>query len=171
MFGRQFRRIAVVAIVLLVSMFATSTLDAGNRPRITISDLDLSRKIVEFPLSGDSWSIRPWEKNIGHLEATSGVGSSGNIVLAGHSTLPNGKPGIFYHLDDLPVGADISIFDGSVEHHYTVTEIRIVPATDLSVILPTGDERLTLITCELGSYDEASQTYSQRLAVIAQRVS
>lgn len=170
MFSKRFRSLWIISIVVLFSLFFTSTLDAGNRPRISITDIELSRKIVEFPLSGNSWSIRPWEKNIGHLEATSGIDGSGNIVLAGHSTLPNGKPGIFYHLDDLQIGASISIFDGSVERHYSVTELRVVSAFDLSVALPTPDDRLTLITCALDSYDENTQTYTQRLAVIAQRV-
>jgi len=161
----------IVVVVLLINLLLATSLDAGSRPRISINSISISKRIVEFPLTSDSWAIRPWEKNVGHLAGTGWFDTPGNIVLAGHSTLPNGAPGTFYYLNQLGLGTDITVFDGSVERHYSVTEIRSVSEYDLSVTSPTTDDRLTLITCEIGSYDPNTQSYGSRLVVIAQRIS
>src|SRR5258707_8517030 len=118
------RFLFVILGVLLLSLLMTSGLDAGARPRLSIDGIGLSRRIVEFPLANDTWSIKPWEKNVGHLAGTGWFDNPGNIVIAGHSTLPNGKPGTFYHLDQLTVGSNIALFDGSVNRQYTVTDIH-----------------------------------------------
>jgi LPXTG-site transpeptidase (sortase) family protein len=157
--------------VLLVNLLFAATLDAGSRPRLAINAIGISKRVVEFPLTPDSWAIRPWEKNVGHLAGTGWFGQPGNIVLAGHSKMPNGAPGTFYYLNQLGVGSDIALFDGSVNRHYSVVDVRSVSEYDISVTLPTADDRLTLITCDIGSYDAASQSYAKRLVVIAQRVS
>jgi LPXTG-site transpeptidase (sortase) family protein len=168
---KRLRLLMVVLGVLLVNLFLTAGLDAGNRPRLSINAISVSRRVIEFPLTADSWAIRPWEKNVGHLAGTGWFDAPGNIVLAGHSKLPNGARGTFFYLNQLGVGSDITLFDGSVNRHYSVVDIRTVSQYDLSVIVPTQDERLTLITCDIGSYDAATQSYSNRLVVIAQRVS
>lgn len=167
---KNLRVLFVVMGLLLLSLLTTGTLDAGNRPRLGISAIGLSRRVVEFPLTSDSWAIRPWEKNIGHLAGTGWFDNPGNIVLAGHSTLPNGKPGTFYHLDQVSVGSTITLFDGSANREYSVTDIRTVSEYDLSVTLPTSDDRLTLITCDISSYNPDTQEYANRLVVTAQRV-
>lgn len=162
--------IIVLALVLLQMIFA-STLDAGNRPRLSIDGIGLSKRVVELPLDDGTWAIRPWEKNIGHLQGTGWFDAPGNIVMAGHSVYPNGAPGTFYHLDQLGVGSEITLFDGSVDRHYSVTSVQVVSEYDLSPVMPTGDDRLTLITCQIGSYDPTTQSYANRVVVIAQRVS
>jgi LPXTG-site transpeptidase (sortase) family protein len=145
--------------------------DASGQAIITISSLDLSREIEEFPLSNGTWAIDPWETGIGHLEHTGWFENPTNIVLAGHSKMPDGKPGVFATLDRLSVGEGIVLFDGNADRHYQITDIRVVPIDDVSVVMPTDHERLTLITCDTGSYDEASQAYLQRRIIIADRVS
>ena len=168
---KSLRLVFIVLGVLLFQMLFVSGLDAGNRPRISIDSIGVSKRIVEFPLANDTWAIRPWEKNVGHLQATGWFDAPGNIVMAGHSTLPNGKAGIFYKLNQVSVGTDIKVYDGSAERHYTVTSINVVSEYDLSPVMPTSDDRLTLITCEIGSYDAHTQSYANRLVVVAQRVS
>ena len=83
----------------------------------------------------------------------------------------NGAPGTFYNLSQLAVGSEITLFDGSVNRLYSVVNIQSVNEYDLSVTLPTADERLTLITCDIGSYNPDTGEYANRLVVIAQRVS
>lgn len=164
------RRSFILAMIIFV-LIPILPVGATARPTITISSIDISLQIKEFYLSGDSWAIDPWEKGIGHLEQTGWFDTGSNMVLAGHSVMPNGNAGVFANLNDVIVGQEILIFDGSADRRYQVTEIRVVPVDDISVVMPTAHERLTLITCEIGSYDEASQSYTQRLVVIADRVS
>ncbi|MEO8608667.1 MAG: sortase [Chloroflexota bacterium] len=166
----RFLRHAITLPVILVIVLVIPV-SAANKPTITISSLNISSEIKEFRLSDGTWTISPWEKGIGHLEKTGWFDNPTNIVLAGHSTMPDGKPGVFGALDTLSIGQDIVLFDGNADRHYQVTEIEIVPVDDVSVVMPTDQERLTLITCEIASYDEASQGYTQRLVVIADRVS
>jgi LPXTG-site transpeptidase (sortase) family protein len=156
--------------MLLFALFAVPG-SAADKPTITISNLNISLQIKVFPLSSDSWAINPWEKGIGHLEQTGWFENPGNIVLAGHSVMPNGKAGIFASLNMLTVGQEIVLFDGSADRRYQVADVRSVPLDDVSVVMPTEDERLTLITCDVNSYDAASQEYAQRLVVIAERTS
>lgn len=163
------RRTFILALIIFV-LIPLLPVGAAERPTITISSIDISLQIKQFYLSGDSWAIDPWEKGIGHLEQTGWFDTGSNIVLAGHSVMPNGNPGVFANLNNVTVGQEIVIFDGSADRYYQVTDIRIVPVDDVSVVMPTDHERLTLITCEVGSYDEASQSYTQRLVVIADRV-
>ena len=163
------RRTFILALIIFV-LIPFLPVGATERPTITISSIDISLQIKQFYLSGDSWAIDPWEKGIGHLEQTGWFDTGSNIVLAGHSVMPNGNAGVFAHLNEVSVGQEIVIFDGSADRHYQVTDIRIVPIDDVSVVMPTDHERLTLITCEVGSYDEVSQSYIQRLVVVADRV-
>jgi LPXTG-site transpeptidase (sortase) family protein len=171
MLFHRLRRIINIALAIILIIVLVTPVGASNQPTITISSLNIAREIKEFRLSGGTWTIDPWEKGIGHLEATGWFDNPTNIVLAGHSTMPNGKPGVFATLNSLAVGQEIVLFDGNTDRHYQVSDIRVVPVDDVSVVMPTDHERLTLITCEIGSFDEASQGYTQRLVIIADRVS
>jgi LPXTG-site transpeptidase (sortase) family protein len=168
---RSLRYLISITLSIILVSFLTVPTSAANQPTITISSLNISHKIKEFRLSGETWAIDPWERGIGHLEQTGWFDNPTNIVLAGHSTMPNGKPGVFAALDNLSLGQEIVLFDGNADRHYQVSDIRIVPVDDISVVMPTDHERLTLITCEISSYNTSIQGYTQRLVVIADRVS
>ncbi|MEZ4667794.1 MAG: sortase [Anaerolineae bacterium] len=163
--------LTVLAFVVFCLVMVTSPTLASNRPTIKIPTLNLVSNIVNFPLQNDSWAIDPWEKRVGFLEETSWFASPGNMVLAGHSVMPNGRGGIFAHIDRLSNGDQIYVTDGNQERTYVVSEVRVVNEYDMSVIYPMGDDRLTLITCEASSYDSATQAYSNRVVVIAYRES
>ncbi len=123
--------------------------------------------ITTFPLDGVSWTIDPWEKRAGHLEGTAWFDTTGNVVLGGHSSYPNGKPGIFAGLYQLNIGDPVIVTVGGSERHYVVSSKFSVHYDDLSVAYPTSDNRLTLITCDLPSFDATTQSYTQRLVVVA----
>jgi len=123
--------------------------------------------ITTFPLNGYSWTIDPWEKRVGHLQGTAWFDSIGNVVLGGHSTYPNGKPGIFAGLYQLNIGDPVIINVDSIEHRYIVTDKFTVHYDDLTVAYPSSDNKLTLITCDIPSFDAKTQFYSERLVVIA----
>ena len=89
------------------------------------------------------------------------------MVLGGHSTYPNGKPGIFAGLYQLNIGDPVIVNADGSEHHYVVTDKLTVHYDDLTVAYPSSDSKLTLITCDIPSFDAKTQFYSQRLVVIA----
>lgn len=161
------RLLVLISSFAIIVLVATSMVSAKARPRISIDSINIDSSIVEFPISGDTWAIDPWEDNVGHLADTSWFDQPGNVVLAGHSTMPDGSAGVFADLDQLGVGDEFTLFDGSVERVYQVSELRIVSEYDISVIYPTEDARVTLITCETNSFNPDTQTYDNRLVVIA----
>ncbi len=113
------------------------------------------------------WDVPNW-RAAGWHETSAKIGAAGNTVLNGHNT-SNGE--VFRDLYKLEVGAEIFIeaADG-MTYTYVVTEKLILPEKGQSLekrlqnaqyILPTADERLTLVTCHpYGSLDN-------RLLIIA----
>jgi sortase A len=164
------RLVTALIIVVLVSVPQLFTVRGSAPASITIPALNISTSIQEFPLAGNTWKIDQWDKSIGHLEGTAGLGEPGNIVFAGHSRMPDMSAGIFAGLDKLAVGDTITVSNGSQEWHYTVTEVRSVDYKDVSVVYPTASDQITLITCDVASYNGKNQKYARRVVVVAQRV-
>jgi len=80
-------------------------------------------------------------------------GNPGNTVLNGHHNV-HGE--VFRYLEDLQPGDEIIVYTGVTSHYYAVTERHIlkekgepeeVRLQNAQFILPTEDERLTLVTC------------------------
>ena len=89
----------------------------------------------------------------GWHETSAPLGVPGNTVLNGHNTT-HGE--IFRDLYTLEVGDAIIVYSGDTLYAYAVTEILILPEggqpmevriENARYILPTDDERLTLVTC------------------------
>lgn len=142
----------------------------GTEPVLLIPSLNVSSPITTFYQDGLSWTIDPWEKQVGHLENTAWINESSNVVLAGHSQYPNGKAGIFFALDKMQVGDMIFIRDGIHILRFKVTEVRSVDYRDLTVLYPSTDSRLTLITCSIPSYVAKQNLYFERVVVIAEEI-
>jgi sortase A len=77
----------------------------------------------------------------GHLENTALPGESGNVVIAGH------RDSFFRPLRNVQVGDDVFMDTSKGSFHYQVTSLRVVNPHDLSVLEPTDEDTLTLITC------------------------
>ncbi len=107
--------------------------------------------------------------NVGHLIGTAPLMSTGNIVLVGHVELADGRPGIFAGLKDVTNGELILLKWHGEQRAYSVSTVKSVAPDDVSVLYPTEQEQLTLITC--GDYDFFSNTYRERIVVVAPRVS
>ena len=71
----------------------------------------------------------------------------GNTVIAGHRFTYTNPRGSLYHLDKVRSGDRIALFWKGKRYTYTVTEIKIVPATETSIEGPTDKPRLTVYTC------------------------
>ena len=72
-------------------------------------------------------------------------GSLGNSVIAGRR-VTFGAP--FGTIGSLPVGARITVVDGAGRFTYRVTRVLHVPIGHKDVVLPTVDNRLTLVTSD-----------------------
>ena len=122
--------------------------------------------VIEAYLNGESWDISQLRTNVGHLEGTSWLDQPGNVVLSGHVEMSDGRPGVFANLIELNLDDLIVITSNGQELRYVVTEKYMTTPTDLTPLLPTTTERLTLITCN--SYDFLSNSYLERIIVVAE---
>jgi LPXTG-site transpeptidase (sortase) family protein len=105
-----------------------------------IADLSIPRvQLSAVVLHGsDAQTLR---RGPGHLENTALPGESGNVVIAGH------RDTFFWPLRDVQVGDDIFVGTPEGSFHYRVTSLRVVNPHDTTVLKPTDDPVLTLITC------------------------
>lgn len=122
--------------------------------------------LTQFPLGQGTWEIDPWESAVGHFYGTA-WNTTGNIVLGGHSEYPDGGRGVFNWLERVALGDPIYLTVDGQQRRYRVIETKSVAFDDLSVVYPTTDERLTLITCDVPSYDPNAAFYWERLVVVA----
>lgn len=135
---------------------------------LSIPTAGVTADVVAVYLDGQSWDVRELGPNAGHLEGTAWFGQPGNIALAGHVEMPDGKPGIFANLAELNAGDPIILSLDGNEQQYEVTEIKRVEPDDLSVLYPSTTDKLTLITCD--DYSFVQNTYLERVVVVAERV-
>jgi sortase A len=84
---------------------------------------------------------RTLQRGAGHLEHTAIPGDTGNIVIAGH------RDSFFRPLRHIRLADDIFLETRDGHFHYRVTSLRVVGPGELSVVSPTSEETLTLITC------------------------
>ena len=78
---------------------------------------------------------------VGHVPGTALPGASGNVAIAGH------RDSFFRALKDLRRNDEIDFetLDGSFR--YTVDELTVVDPDNTSVLDPTPDKTLTIVTC------------------------
>jgi LPXTG-site transpeptidase (sortase) family protein len=103
--------------------------------RISIPKIDLSAIVVE---GTDHHALK---LGPGHLAGTSFAGAEGNSVITAH------RDTFFRHIVELKKGDLIMVQRDGKTYTYEVSSQRIVKPDDVSVIQPTSDNRLTLITC------------------------
>jgi LPXTG-site transpeptidase (sortase) family protein len=135
-----------------------------------IPALGVSSEITTFPLGYGTWEINPWERQVGHFQGTAWDGHIGNIVIGGHSEYPSGVEAVFYDLHQLKWGDVIWLDIDGTRKRYIITQVTTVDMYNLDPVRPTSDNRLTLITCDVPSYDQATGIYDERVVVVAHRL-
>jgi LPXTG-site transpeptidase (sortase) family protein len=108
----------------------SQTLTKLSIPRIKLED------VVLEGVSDRSLMLGP-----AHLAASVEPGSPGNAVIAGH------RDSFFRRIHKLRYGDSIFVTRGERKFRYLVRSKRVVQPTDLSVIQPSSESELTLITC------------------------
>jgi sortase A len=117
----------------------------------------------------DQWKA-PDKFAVGWHSTSAMLGKIGNTVLNGHHNI-NGK--VFENLHKVVPGDEVIVYGGSLQYTYVVVNVMILPERNVDLatrqenarwILPSTDERLTLITC----WPATSNTH--RLIVVAQPI-
>jgi sortase A len=78
---------------------------------------------------------------VGHVPDTALPGEPGNAALAAH------RDSFFRPLRHVRTGDRITVTTPDGVHEYRVTDTRVVPPEDVSVLAPTPQPTLTLVTC------------------------
>jgi LPXTG-site transpeptidase (sortase) family protein len=133
---------------------------AGPPPdRIAISRLGLEAPVEPIGMVPSDiapgvveWGV-PDHRAAGWLNTSAAFGVAGNTVLDGHHNI---QGEVFRDLWTLQAGDEIVLYAGSQARRYVVHEVLILPEKDQPLearlanaryLLPTDDERLTLVTC------------------------
>lgn len=80
-------------------------------------------------------------RGAGRIKGMGKMDEDANLGISAH------RDGFFRGLKDIKVGDDIQIQTTRGVEDYAVSEINIVPKTDVSVLDPTTVKSLTLVTC------------------------
>jgi LPXTG-site transpeptidase (sortase) family protein len=78
---------------------------------------------------------------VGHIEGTALPGEPGNIAIAGH------RDTFFRELKDVHTNDEIELQTASGRFRYQVDWAKVVPPDDVSVLNPSTESALTLVTC------------------------
>ncbi len=121
--------------------------------RIVMPAIGVDAPVVE---GDDPESLK---KGAGHHTGSANPGERGNCFISAHNDIFGA---IFRDLDKLELEDEIILYAGEQPYHYFVKAKRIVEPTDVSVMYPTIEPVLTLMTC----YPYLIDTH--RLVVIAE---
>ncbi len=80
-------------------------------------------------------------RGAGRIRGTSRIDVPGNVGIAGH------RDGYFRALKDIAVGDTLDMLTFQGKSEFVVSSITIVDPSDVSVLAPTDDATLTLVTC------------------------
>jgi LPXTG-site transpeptidase (sortase) family protein len=149
---------------------AEAAVPGGYAVRLAIPSIQLDTPVTQGGIVRDSNGDPAWETvpfiAVHYGDLTSLLGKPGNAVISGHVvTISEGN--VFRLLYKVELDDQIQVWDHlDREHDYHVVDVKLVPPSDVSVMAPTLDETLTLITCG-GSFDRIKREFSDRLIVTA----
>jgi LPXTG-site transpeptidase (sortase) family protein len=144
--------------------------EMGYAVRLAIPAIKLNTPVQQGGVVQDTrgnsvWQTMPFVA-VHYGDLTALIGAPGNAVIAGHVvTVSEGN--VFRFLYQLDIDDLINVWDQhDQEHDFHVVDVKLVPPDDISVMAPTSDETLTLITCG-GTFDPIKREFSDRLIVTA----
>jgi sortase A len=80
-------------------------------------------------------------RGVARIKGTATIDAAGNLGIAGH------RDGFFRGLKDIAMGDRIELQTTRGEVMFTVSSIEIVEPSDVSVLAPTTERTITLVTC------------------------
>ncbi len=110
---------------------------AGDPPLavLTIDHLDIAVPVYN---GTDEFNLN---RGVGRIKGTAWVDTDGNLGIAGH------RDGFFRPLKDIEIGDNMQLQTAGGTVTYAVSSIEIVEPDDVSVLSPTDEKTITLVTC------------------------
>jgi sortase A len=107
---------------------------------VPLAVLRIPRIVLEVAVlegTGD-WTLN---RAVGHIEDTAVPGTAGNVGIAGH------RDGFFRGLENITAGDRIDLETLEGVRAYSVERTWVVDPTEVSVLDPTSETAITLVTC------------------------
>lgn len=120
---------------------STSTEPIPQENILSIPSLGLRELIHDSP-DASALDLGVWRR-----PHTSTPAQQSNTVLVGHRFTYTNPQGVFYHLDKINLGQELTVFWQQQKYTYIVNRIFIVSPTAIEVESPTNTPLLTLYTC------------------------
>jgi sortase A len=146
---------------------AEEVVEGAPATRMIIPSIGVDSPVVEIGVVYEEgrWQWERPKHAVGHLEGTAQPGQVGNSVMSGHISSPSrGEGQVFKRLPEIKLGDVVIVYTPYRAYAYEVTAKKVVEPGELSVLDPTPDETMTLITCV------PDLIYTHRLIVTAKRI-
>lgn len=129
----------------------TRSPDPAAGPQVEIPAIGVKAPVINEPGMAE-WQIQlALRKGVVRYATSAEPGQNGNTVIFGHSSGQPWAPGdykfVFTLLDKLKAGDEIKLDYQGTRYTYLVTGSEVVLPTAVSVLAPTSEPSLTLITC------------------------
>jgi sortase A len=131
---REFKRIVSVGPTV-VSRNSNPPVADALVGRIEVARIGLSAMVVE------GTTANALSHAAGHIESTGMPGGPGNVGIAAH------RDTFFRPLRNIRKNDIITLTTVTAEYRYRVVSTKVVNPDDVSVLNPSEDEILTLVTC------------------------
>ena len=141
---------------------------------LSIPDLGIETEVVRTWMDGAASIVVPedvlvtgWFDGSRRLDAR-----YGSTVIVGHRDSATQGTGALYAIEELPLGAVITVTDRSgIAHNFVVESIELIDKAALPQEAPRifthrGPYRLVLITCG-GAFDESARSYLSNVVITA----
>jgi sortase A len=112
---------------------------AGDVPP-TLAVLRIPKIHLEVPVL-DGTDDLTLNRGVGRIAGTARPGATGNLGIAGH------RDGFFRALKDVEIGDDVTLVTRESTETCRVVSTSVVDPSDVSVLDPTIDATITLVTC------------------------
>jgi sortase A len=127
------------------SLWSTKRVDAYkesliNRVDLPLAVLRIPKIHLKVPVYNDTDDLT-LNRGVGRILGTAQVGAASNLGIAGH------RDGFFRGLKDIGPGDEIDLMRDGQSDTYVVEKIQIVSPENVSVLSPTSEPSLTLVTC------------------------
>ena len=111
-----------------------------QRNDVPLAILSIDKLDLKVPVYNGTDEIN-LNRGAGRIKGTARVDSVGNLGIAAH------RDGFFRVLKDIEIGDSIDMLTHQGKTEFVVSSITIVDPSDISVLAPTDDPTITLVTC------------------------
>ena len=111
-----------------------------ERKGLPVAILSIDKLNLRVPVYNGTDEIN-LNRGAGRIRGTARIDAPGNLGIAAH------RDGFFRVLKDIELGDSIDMLTTKGTKEFVVSSITIVDPTDVSVLAPTDDSTITLVTC------------------------